>query len=297
MEEETLNNYLLAGKIAGQALDFGVSLIKPGAKIIDVADHIEKKIAELGGGTAFPVNISFDNVAAHDTAMPNDERVFDKQVVKLDVGVHVNGCVGGDTARTVDLSGSYSDLVKASQDALAAALKKVQIGITLGEIGKEIQQAIESYGYKPVRNLSGHGIGEWSVHQFPSVPNYDSGDDTELEDGMTIAIEPFASTGVGLIGEKGIPYIHSFTDMKPCRNVVVRQVLKELDKYGSLPWTNRWLTRKFPAFKVNYALKEFNQLEILKSYPPLVEKQEGAFISQAEHSLFVGDKVIVMTKI
>jgi methionyl aminopeptidase len=285
MEEETLNKYIKAGNIAAQALQFGKGLTKPGIKILDIAEKIEAKIVELGGEPAFPVNISFDDTAAHYTPTP----------VKLDVGVHVDGFVGGDAAATIDLSGKYSDLVKASQDALAAATKVVQIGTTLGEIGKEIQQAIESHGLKPVRNLSGHGLGEWTVHTGVTIPNYDTEDPTKLDDGMTIAIEPFASTGVGLIQDRGNPYIHSLTARKPVRNAVTRQVMKKLDQYGSLPFATRWLTKDLPVFKVNFALKELNQLNMLKSYAPLVEKS-GGIISQAENSFYIGDKVITLTR-
>ncbi|MBW2997164.1 type II methionyl aminopeptidase [Candidatus Woesearchaeota archaeon] len=296
MEEETLNKYLEAGKIAGQALEFGKGLVKPGVKILDIAEKIEAKIVELGGQPAFPVNISFNDTAAHYTPLPNDETVLSDQIVKLDVGVHVDGFVGGDTAATIDLSGKYSDLVKASREALNAALKVIQVGTTLGEIGKEIEDAITSLGLKPVRNLSGHGIGEWSVHNIPSIPNYDTGEKAALKEGMTIAIEPFASDGVGLIQDKGIPYIHSLSGKKPVRNIVTRQIMKKLSGYNGLPFATRWLTKDFPLFKVNFALKELNQLEILKSYPPLVERT-NAMVSQAEHSVYVGDKVIVMTKI
>ncbi|MFC1741658.1 type II methionyl aminopeptidase [Nanoarchaeota archaeon] len=296
MEEETLNSYIEAGKIAAQARDFGKDLMKPGASILKIAEQVEDRIRELGGQPAFPVNISFNETAAHYTPTPKDETTLSDQLIKLDVGVHVDGCVGGDTAVTIDLSGKYTDLVKASRDALNAALKVVQIGTTLGQIGKEIEDAITSFGFQPVRNLSGHGIGEWSVHNPPSIPNYDTKDDTPLEEGMTIAIEPFASTGVGLIQDKGIPYIHSIIGKKPTRNMVTRQVLKKLNEYQTLPFATRWLTKEFPAFKVNFALRELEQLDILKSYPPLVER-EGGFISQAEHSVYVGDKVIIMTKL
>ena len=190
MEEGTLNKYLEAGRIAGEAREFGRALVKPGMKILDIAEQIEAKIVKLGGQPAFPVNISFNDTAAHYTPAPNEETVLSDQIVKLDVGAHVDGFVGGDTAVTIDLSGKYTDLVKASREALNAALKVVQVGTTLGQIGKEIEDAITSFGFKPVRNLSGHGIGEWSVHESPSIPNIDTGDDTELEDGMTIAIEP-----------------------------------------------------------------------------------------------------------
>ncbi len=296
MEEETLNNYIKAGNIAAQALEFGRGLVKPGTKILDIAEKIEAKIVDLGAMPAFPVNISFDDTAAHYTPTPGDDTLFDKQVVKLDVGAHVDGCVGGDTAATIDLSGKYSELVKASQDALAAATKVLQVGATLGSIGKEIEQAIESHGLKPVRNLSGHGLGEWTVHTGITIPNFDTEDPTELEDGMTIAVEPFASTGVGLIQDRGNPYIHSLTNRKPVRNQVTRQVMKKIDQYGSLPFATRWLAKDLPLFKVNFALKELNQLDILKSYAPLVEKS-GGIISQAENSFYIGDKVITLTKI
>ncbi|MFH1064221.1 MAG: M24 family metallopeptidase [Candidatus Woesearchaeota archaeon] len=196
---------------------------------------------------------------------------------------------------TIDLSGKYSELVKASRDALDAAIKVVQVGTALRDIGKEIEQAIGSYGLKPVRNLSGHGIGEWTVHTAPSIPNYDTGDDDVLEEGMTIAIEPFASMGAGLIQDKGIPQIHAIIGKKPVRNMGTRQVLKMLQPLNGLPFAPRWLTKEMPVFKVNFALKELDQLNMLHSYAPLVDK-EGGFISQAEHSLYVGDKVIVMTR-
>ena len=133
------------------------------------------------------------------------------------------------------------------------------------------------------------------MHTGVTIPNFDTEDPTPLEEGMTIAVEPFASTGVGLIQDKGNPYIHSLTARKPVRNQVTRQVMKKLDQYGSLPFATRWLTKDLPAFKVNFALKELNQLDILRSYPPLVEKA-GGIISQAENSFYIGDKVITLTK-
>ncbi len=291
-----LKKFEQAGKIAGQALKYGSGLVKSDAKLLDVADAIEQKIRESGGEPAFPVNLSLNEFAAHDTAGPNDERMFGESVVKLDVGVHVDGCVGGDTAMTIDLTGKYKDLVAASRDALNAAIKIVQIGTTLGSIGAEISQAIESHGLKPVRNLSGHGLGVNTVHTSPSVPNYDNKDETELSDGMTIAIEPFATNGVGLITDKGQPLIHSLVLKKPVRNIITRNVLKEIKIFNGLPFATRWLTNKFPVFKVNYAMKEMDQLKMLHSYAPLVEREKG-IVSQAEHSFFIGDKVKILTKL
>jgi len=92
-----------AGKIAAEALDYGKSLIKVDASILEVIKKIEEKIIKEKGGLAFPVNVSINNIAAHHTADFNDQDLLKNgDLVKLDVGVNVNGAIG-DNALTVDL--------------------------------------------------------------------------------------------------------------------------------------------------------------------------------------------------
>ena len=191
LSEQQIENHIKAGKIASEALQYGKSLIKSGTKVIDVLDAVENKIIELGGEMAFPAQISLDQFAAHSCSDLIDETVLAKQVVKLDVGVHIEGQIA-DNALTVDLSGKYEDLVKASRDALNNALKIVKAGVELREIGKVIEDTIKSYGFEPVRNLSGHGLGLYQIHTNPSIPNFDNGSNVKLKEGDVIAIEPFA---------------------------------------------------------------------------------------------------------
>jgi len=82
---------------------------------------------------------------------------------------------------------------------------------------------------------------------------------------------------------------------KSVRIGFVRNIQKEIEKLNGLPFTTRWLTKKFSSAQVKFALNQFKQLEILKEYPPLVEKQDG-LVSQAEHSLLVDDVVVVLTE-
>ncbi|MBW2992019.1 type II methionyl aminopeptidase [Candidatus Woesearchaeota archaeon] len=295
MDEETLNNYIKAGKIAAEALQFGKELIKPGSKVLDVCLAIDKKIIELGGELAFPSQISLDDAAAHYCPDLDDKTVFEKQVCCLDVGVHVNGFIG-DNALTVDLSGENEELVKASRDALNAALRKVGIGVTLGEIGKEIHDVITSYGFSPIRNLSGHGLGEFDIHTTPTIPNFDTGDKTKLEDGMAISIEPFATKGEGVIYESGTPTVFQLTNRKPVRNPFTRNALKEIEKLNGLPFAKHWLQAKIGKAQAGFALRELKQLEILREYPPLVDRGHG-LVSQAEHTVIVLEKPIITTKI
>jgi len=291
---EQLDNYKKAGRIAKEVLLFGRDLIKKDAKLLDVCNKIENKIFELGAKPAFPVQISCDDIAAHYCPEDNDEIVFSDQLVCLDVGVHVDGCIG-DNALTVDLSGNNKELAEASKEALKAAIETVKVGVSLGKIGKAIEETIASFGFKPVRNLSGHGLDSFNIHSPPTIPNFDTKDETKLEKGMIIAIEPFATNGAGLIGEKGEPTVFALHGRKSVRVGFVRNVLKQIEGYNGLPFTTRWLTKNFSEAQVKYALNQLKQLGILREYPPLVEKNNG-LVSQAEDSLLVDDEVEVLTK-
>jgi len=295
MDKEIIEKYKKAGKIAAEVLEYGKELIKKDAKVLDVCNKIEEKIFELGAKPAFPVQIALNDVAAHFCPEDDDKTIFTDQLVCLDVGVHIDGCIG-DNACTVDLSGKNNELVKASKEAVENAIKTIKIGTSLGEIGKVIEETITGYGFKPVKNLSGHALESYSIHAGPTIPNYDTKDTVKLEKGQVIAIEPFATNGVGLIHEKGDASVFGLIGKKPLRIGFVRNILKQIESYNGLPFTTRWLTKNFSEPQVRYALNQFKLLEILKEYPPLVERQNG-LVSQAEHSVLIDDNVIVLTKV
>lgn len=284
-----------AGRIASEALQYGKKLIVPGARLVDVSDKIEQKILDLGGQMAFPAQISCDHIAAHYCAEPDDQIVFDKQVACLDVGVHVNGAIG-DNALTVDLSGKNEKLVIASRKALDRAVSMVRPDATLGEIGNAIYTEITSMGFSPIVNLSGHGLDRFKIHTKPSVPNYNTGDRYRLSENEVIAIEPFATTGKGKIEETRSANIFSFEQKKPVRSPFARDILKSVETYNGLPFTTRWLTKKYPLFKVNNGIDELLRNNILHHYPPLVEVARG-LVSQAEHTVIVTkDGCEILTK-
>ena len=123
----------------------------------------------MEAGLLFPAISQETEEAAHATPKAGDTDVFGKDMVKLDLGVHVDGYIA-DSAVTVDLSGN-SDIVKAAEEALAAAIDLARPGITTGEIGAAIEESIRSYGLNPIMNLTGHGLSQYEAHDDPSVPN------------------------------------------------------------------------------------------------------------------------------
>lgn len=296
MDKEEIEKLMKAGKIAAQIREYGKGLVKKDASMTQVLDKIEDKIFELGAKPAFPAQISCNHLAAHYCPDEEDKTIFSDQLVCLDVGVHVDGFIG-DTAVTIDLSGKYNDLIKAAEEALDNAVKIIKPGVTLSEIGKVIQETINNQGFAPVRNLSGHGLGKYEIHTKPNIPNFENGDNTKIEPGMVFAIEPFASTGAGIVQDSGIATVFELSIKKPVRTSITRQILKEIENYDNLPFTTRWLTRKFGA-KAKFALREMEQLDMLHAYPPLADKDKG-MISQAEHSILVDDKgeITILTQI
>jgi len=53
-----MDKFEQAGKIAAEVRSYALSLVKEGAKLLDVAKAVEAKIMALGARPAFPVNIS-----------------------------------------------------------------------------------------------------------------------------------------------------------------------------------------------------------------------------------------------
>jgi len=293
-----MDNWQKAGKIASETRDYGISLFKEGETYIDIVKKIEEFIEKKGAKTAFPINISKNNLAAHYTPTPNDEtKVEAGDLIKLDVGIHVDGAVG-DTARTIEIkTNEYTELKKASEEALKNAIKILQAGLQVREIGKVVAETIQSYNFKPVKNLSGHGIEEWTVHAHPSIPNYDNNDKTKLEEGQVIAIEPFASNGAGFIKEGKGSSIYSIQNNKQVRDPITRKVLDYIkQEHRTLPFSKRDIVKKFPPFQTNIALNTLLNNNIIHEYAQLPEKDPQARVSQKEHTIRILDKPEVLTR-
>lgn len=291
----TLEDWQRAGRIAAALIERGKKLIKPGVRLLDIATTVEDELAKAGAALAFPINLSLNSTAAHDTPEPGDPRVLDEShLVKLDIGVCVNGAIA-DRAVTVDLTESWKELVKASEEALEAALKLATPGTALCSIGRAISEIIESYGYKTIRNLSGHGLSEWSLHTGLSIPNHDNKDMRELSAGSYIAIEPFATDGGGMVGERGEPKSWSLVQSKAVRDPVARVLLRQLGRFKGLPFSLRQLTLPGQSLqRLRLALRALDDVGALKSYPPLIERANG-MVSQAEHTVLVAEKPQILS--
>lgn len=277
--EEIIGKYFKAGKILSEVRSETVKKVKIGEKLLYVAEFAENLIREKGGEPAFPVNISRNDEAAHYTPSKDDESVFGEDMIKLDIGVHIDGYIA-DTATTVDLSG-HPELVNASESALKNAIEFIHAGVNTADIGGVIEDAITSFGYKPVVNLTGHGLAQYIQHAPPSIPNKRVPHGVVLEEGDIIAIEPFATDGAGKIHDAGNAEIYHIVSERPVRHPSARKLLKEIEKYKTLPFAKRWL-----GDRVDFAMLQLVKAKIVQSYP-ILKEIEGGLVSQAEHTVFI----------
>ncbi len=285
MNQKELANFRKAGDISKKAFAYAQELVKPGMKLLEIAEKIEAKIFELGGKPAFPVNLSMNDIAAHYTSSYDDQGVA-HGLLKVDIGVHIEGCVAdGALSLNLDRDDEHEKLIQASQEALDEVLKKVKKGVTLAEIGKLIQGRIVKQGFSPIGNLSGHEILPYVVHAGLTIPNVDTGSLVKLDEGV-YAIEPFATTGAGSVYEGGSSGIYQLKQKKPVRDSVAREMLGFIEEeYQTLPFCSRWMVKKFGT-RALVLLQIMHQQGILHHYPQLIEKQHG-IVSQAEKTIMI----------
>jgi methionyl aminopeptidase len=302
MNKEIMDSYILAGKIARDVRDEAAKMAKPGVRLLAIADYVEGEIKRRGAEPAFPLNLSLNDHAAHYTPRHNDEIALkDTDILKIDVGVMVEGWVA-DTAVTVQF-GHHDKLAKASEEALDHALDLVHPGARIADISEAIETTIKSYGFVPVSNLMGHGLEQFSIHTEPSIPNVKSSNPKLLEEGIAIAIEPFASTGYGVVNDVPECLIFEFNELRPLRNPDAKRIAAFVQRYNGTPFAERWLLSEEAVasgipnslFKIRIALKELIDRGVLYTYPPLRDAR-GGMVSQSEHTILVLDDPIVTTR-
>lgn len=255
-------------------------------------------IRQEGAEPGFPAQSSRNHVAAHYCSAPGDEQAYEEgDCVKVDIGVHVDGYIA-DTACTVDLSEDrrWTPLVKASEDALAAAIANVEPGRPVGEIGAAIERTIMAAGFQPVRNLTGHGLARWKVHTAPQIPNYGERGGGRIQPGCVIAIEPFASTGRGMIHEAGRAEVFMMVGPPRKAKGLDKDVLRAIQDWRGLPIARRYF-RDLDPEALEDTISKLTKQGSLMRYPPLVEK-EGVMVAQTEHSMYVSaDGVEILTTV
>lgn len=289
MEKQELEQWRKINMIAALVIGYAKKLVMPQVPLLEIAEKIEVKLEQLKAKSAFPINLSINEIAAHSSPAFNDIARAEG-LLKIDLGANVNGYIS-DIACSIDLTPEqkHKDLIKASRYALDEAIKVIKPGVMLCEVGRAIQNVIATFNAAPVRNLGGHEIKQWKLHSGLTIPNYDNGSMTELQQGMILAIEPFATYGEGIVQDGKLSGIYKFQSHQPVRDMNARKILDFIEaEYKELPFSARWIVKKFGT-RALFSLRLLEQANALHHFKQLVEKSKQA-VSQAEHTVLVTEK-------
>jgi methionyl aminopeptidase len=270
-----------------------------GVTLEKICEEVEGEILKLGAKRAFPVNTSVNEVAAHYTAEPNDQKVVsDTDLVKIDLGAHVNGYIA-DTAVTVCYDPQYDSLVQAAEDALKNAVSMIKIGVKSSDVGRTIEKTVKQLGFKPIMNLSGHSLAQYTIHAGKSIPNIWSIGSFSFKGDEAYACEPFVTTdqGSGIVQEGKIKNIFALGSRKRSKNEEADRLQEYIwANFNMLPFALRWLLKDWEEKQARELLEILIKKKVVHSYPILIERN-GQRVAQAEHTFIPTENGATVTTI
>jgi methionyl aminopeptidase len=192
-----------AGAVVADTLALLEEHIQPGITTGELDAIAEEFIRSRGGVPTFKgykgypaaTCLSPNDMVVH--GIPGTATLEDGDILSVDVGVTLDGFVA-DSAWTYPvgtIAAETQRLLDTCRAALDAGIDQARLGNSVGDISKAVQTVTEAAGFSVIRSLVGHGVGR-SMHEDPQVPNFVSNyRGPELQEGMTIAIEPMITAG------------------------------------------------------------------------------------------------------
>lgn len=206
--QNDLDKMRAVGELIAEVRETLRGMVAPGVTTLELNAVAEKMMRDAGaiptfigytprGMTPFPFAIcaSVNEQVVH--GFSTDTPLKEGDIVSLDMAATYNGFVG-DTAITVPvgkIDDEVAQLLKVTEECLAAAIEQCYPNKRVGDIGWAVQDHAEKFGYGIVRDYTGHGIGR-SMHEAPQIPNYGrQGTREKIRAGYCFAIEPMLNLG------------------------------------------------------------------------------------------------------
>lgn len=313
--KEVLPYYVKGGYIHKQIREWAISndIIKPGVKLYDMCAQIEEAVRRLTdfhppeNGLAFPCGCSLNSCAAHYSPLLGDDRILGtSDIMKIDYGVSVNGYVS-DSAFSVCFDETFKPLINATIEATNEGIKMAGPDARMREIGARIEEIISSYtvdiaGHsyplRPVQNLCGHQMDRFIIHCGKMIPIIkEPQNDNKMEYGEIYALETFATTGKGIVLDKGATS-HFMVSPNPPKQKAGSQsdFLGFLQKnFSTMAFCQRMVEHAGQS-QYTSTLNELIKRKAVVPYPPLCDI-DTSYVSQHEHSFAIlEDRKVIFTR-
>lgn len=305
---DVVTKYKLAAEIANKALQFVVAECKPGVKIVDLCEKGDSFIREQTGniyknakkkierGVAFPTCVSVNSVVCHFSPLASDEAtVSDNDMVKIDLGCHVDGFIAvvahTQVVQQGAVTGRAGEILAAANTAAEVALRLIRPGRKNREVSEALQKIAAAYDCKVVEGVLTHQIKQFVIDANKvvlSVTNPETRvDDAEFEENEVYAVDIVMSSGEGkpkLLDEKQTTIYKRAVDKNyHLKMKTSRFIFSEINqKFSIMPFTARSLEEK----RARLGLVECVNHDLLQPYPVLHEKP-GDYVAHVKFTVLL----------
>jgi methionyl aminopeptidase len=201
---EEIEKMRVAGRLASEVLQMIEPHVQAGITTQELNDICHDYIVNTQSAIPAPLNYrgfprsvctSINHQVCH--GIPGDRVLKTNDIVNIDITV-IKDEFHGDTSKMFHIGKptiKATRLVDLTYQAMKIGIEAIKPGVTLGDIGHQIQTFVEKNHCSVVREYCGHGIGK-QFHEEPQVLHYGSPNSGEvLQPGMTFTIEPMVNAG------------------------------------------------------------------------------------------------------
>ncbi|KAM9409996.1 proliferation-associated protein 2G4a [Pholidichthys leucotaenia] len=312
-EDLVVTKYKMGGDIANQALRLVLEVAKPGASVLSLCEKgdtyimaetgkVFKKEKEMKKGIAFPTSVSVNNCVCHFSPLKSDPdyTLKDGDLVKIDLGVHVDGFIA-DVAHSFVVGASKedpvtdrkADVIKAAHLCAEAALRLVKPGNQNTQVTEAWNKIAQSFKCIPIEGMLSHQLkqhlidGEKTIIQNPSDQQRKDHEKAEFEVHEVYAVDVLVSTGEGKARDAGLRttiYKRDPSKQYGLKMKSSRTFFSEVERrFDAMPFTLRAFEDEA---KARLGVVECVKHELLQPFSVLHEK-EGEFVAQFKFTLLL----------
>ncbi|KAI5109157.1 proliferation-associated 2G4, a, partial [Silurus meridionalis] len=312
-EDLVVTKYKMGGDIANQALRVVIDAAKSGVSVLSLCEKgdayimaetgkVFKKEKDIKKGIAFPTSVSVNNCVCHFSPLKSDPdyTLKDGDLVKIDLGVHVDGFISNvahsfvvGASKEALVTGRKADVIKAAYLCAEAALRLVKPGNQNTQVTEAWNKIAHSFKCNPIEGMLSHQLkqhiidGEKTIIQNPSDQQKKDHEKVEFEVHEVYAVDVLISTGEGKTrdgGQRTTIYKRDPSKQYGLKMKTSRMFFSEVERrFDAMPFTLRAFEDEG---KARLGVVECAKHELLQPFSVLSEK-EGEFVAQFKFTVLL----------
>uniref|UniRef100_A0A3P8ZPR4 Peptidase M24 domain-containing protein n=1 Tax=Esox lucius TaxID=8010 RepID=A0A3P8ZPR4_ESOLU len=312
-DDLVVTKYKMGADIANQAMKTVVEAARAGVTVVSLCEmgdafittetgKVFRKEKDQKKGIAFPTSVSVNNCVCHFSPLKSDPEVIlkDGDLVKIDLGVHVDGFISnlahsfvvGVTKHT-PLTGRKADVIKAAHLCAEAALRLVKPGNQNSQVTEAWNKIAKSFKCTAIEGMLSHQLkqhvidGEKTIIQNPTDQQRKDHEKAEFEVHEVYAVDVLISTGEGKAkdaGQRTTIYKRDPDKQYGLKMKTSRIFFSEVERrFDAMPFTLRAFEDEA---KARLGVVECAKHELLQPFNVLHEK-EGEFVAQFKFTVLL----------